>query len=758
MIDSDLEIFQIDERVFQIGDSEVFNNLHFKNIINLLNKGNKFIPSLFLSIYDIYSFLLVYFERGINNLNMKLFLLEKGFCFNNYNLSKVSVCTDILDIFFDNIKCKANPEKFPLSKLAIDFRFNMYHEFSKLVFNLKSNITKKEIDSIKYFKNRRPFKVLESDKNTGLAIISHSDFITLAKSHLEDINTYELINTNEFDIYEITCNINNSLVDLKLNSKISNRLFNCLFFKNRSNLRIGNFRILPKFHKKKFGIRPIINCSKHFTSKFALLIDLILKPFVVKMPSFIQDSQNLLQHTVNLTFNYDVNIYSCDFESLYTNIDLDSALILITDFMKDKLISKHIKIEGFHKILQIVLLNNFFSFNKCIYRQKRGVAMGAICGPNIANIFIYILETKFLNIHRPFLYKRYIDDILIIVNIFFNIDIIKEFFPGLKLNIECGTYINFLDLKINFCNLSRSLKFSTYIKPTNTFNYLLTTSNHSDSIFKNIPKSIFIRIRRICSFFYDYLYFSRIFMYQLLKRGYKYKHIFKISNIISNVDRNKLIEYKSKDCNLMNNILTFNLPFDFSFLNLEKSFYNIFSDYCNNFNFLDNSRLKIIYKKQLNISDIFVHNLKNDSIKKTNFKKCDNDNCKICLYSNNDYYLNLNNFILPILDNSNCKTTEAIYIIKCKLCSTYYIGQTSNFYNRLLKHIYDIKSFIPFTCFTTVSNHFNIRNHNLKDHFTFYILQTNHLDTTAKRHNVENHIIHLFLALNIKILNDFIPN
>ena len=43
-----------------------------------------------------------------------------------------------------------------------------------------------------------------------------------------------------------------------------------------------------------------------------------------------------------------------------------------------------------------------------------------------------------------------------------------------------------------------------YIKPTNTFSYLLTNSNHPEFIFNNIPKSLFIRIRRICDSLIDY--------------------------------------------------------------------------------------------------------------------------------------------------------------------------------------------------------------------------------------------------------------
>ena len=37
--------------------------------------------------------------------------------------------------------------------------------------------------------------------------------------------------------------------------------------------------------------------------------------------------------------------------------------------------------------------------------------MGSKCAPAIANIYLSILEKRFLNLYNPFYYYRYIDDI-----------------------------------------------------------------------------------------------------------------------------------------------------------------------------------------------------------------------------------------------------------------------------------------------------------------------------------------------------------
>jgi hypothetical protein len=125
--------------------------------------------------------------------------------------------------------------------------------------------------------------------------------------------------------------------------------------------------------------------------------------------------------------------------------------------------------------------------------------MGSQCGPSIANIFVYIYERKWLTINRPLAYFRFIDDVLIIVNDFLIIYSLKKAFGSLKLNFETGKVVKFLDLEISIEEISGKLKFSVYFKPTNTFSYLYIFSNHPNFIFKNIVKSLLIRVRRICT-------------------------------------------------------------------------------------------------------------------------------------------------------------------------------------------------------------------------------------------------------------------
>ena len=64
------------------------------------------------------------------------------------------------------------------------------------------------------------------------------------------------------------------------------------------------------------------------------------------------------------------------------------------------------------------------------------------------------------------------------------------------------------------------MKCSLYTKPTHVNKYLLPHSNHPPHIFRNIPISLFIRLGRICSDYYDFTSASGRLFIQLLERGY----------------------------------------------------------------------------------------------------------------------------------------------------------------------------------------------------------------------------------------------
>ena len=141
--------------------------------------------------------------------------------------------------------------------------------------------------------------------------------------------------------------------------------------------------------------------------------------------------------------------------------------------------------------------------------------------------------------------------------------------------------------------ITNSLIFSLYLKPTNTFSYPRVDSNHPEHIINNIPFSLFLRIKRICTYLTDYLFFSR-----KLSRGYKYNELRKIKICVNCLKRSDILQYRiRKNCYLEENIIFF-MEFDLKYLDLKISLYQTFNQLKENFNHLKDLNLKIIFKTQ----------------------------------------------------------------------------------------------------------------------------------------------------------------
>lgn len=103
--------------------------------------------------------------------------------------------------------------------------------------------------------------------------------------------------------------------------------------------------------------------------------------------------------------------------------------------------------RGFSQIQKLMFENNIFKFKDIHFVQIIGIAIiyGCISGPSLANLLVYLLEKNWITIHRPLLYYRFIDDILMALIKPLDILLIKSQSLNLKLNICDGKMVNFLD-------------------------------------------------------------------------------------------------------------------------------------------------------------------------------------------------------------------------------------------------------------------------------------------------------------------------
>jgi hypothetical protein len=741
----------------------IFNNKYFnciREIIKIIDIGFNFVPCEHLSNANIFLNIIKNFDVSLNRFNQSLFFKkQKDKTINVVNINRteqlsfksdIDICKDFSCIF-KKLKDKSSL-RIPLLNESLEFRFQFFYEISKHKIEHTVNLNKNQLKALRYFIKHKPFRVLEADKNIGAVIMSETLEIELASKVLNDTKTYLKLDSNPL-------NETINYIDICLNNLVSSFDISerCKRYLGVSNPRLGKFRILPKLIKEVLSSRPIINCINSPTSKICLFVFLILHPFIIRTETYLQDSQHLLQLLEKIDFKKykSIYLYSCDFESLYTNINKELAIDLVSDFVKENKIldSSHLSLSGFSHLLTLIFDFNVFSFKNSFFKQVRGLAMGAICGPAIANTVVYKLEKKWLHIHKPILYSRFIDDICMVNDKLLNLSEFKENFGELKLNIKCGEKINFLDLTIFFDSIFSKIRTSLFIKPTNTFSYLPKNSNHKPSIFKNIPVSLFIRIRRICSEPHDYFYFSRLLACQLVQRGYSLNYLFSIIRNIFKIDRVSLLPYKVKEKINQKNffIIPYN-NYNVSINNLiQKSFLRtkeIFK--------IDNFEINVVNKVNNNLRKILVHEGKLSSISLNyNCSACDLNGCKSCSFFERKNFISFNqNFSLPILSNCNCKSKFCIYILHCKYCNCYYIGETKQtFEERFKHHISDIKCFIPYLKEKSeVAFHFNRKGHIVKEHLKAFIFTCDIINDEYRK-MIESELIHIFLIMGCKVIN-----
>ena len=131
------------------------------------------------------------------------------------------------------------------------------------------------------------------------------------------------------------------------------------------------------------------------------------------------------------------------------------------------------------------------------------------------------------------------------------------------------------------------------------------------------------------------------------------------------------------------------------------------------------------------VRNVFKLTLQTPDSWETGFFPC---TCFICSFGVHcKFVVNMfNNNTYQIVHRLTCVSVNVIYLIMCKNCKIYYVGQTSRTLSRRISdHVYNIRAFYR----TSVSEHFNNGTCTLSD-FTFTALE--HCPTERKRLQKEN--------------------
>ena len=205
-----------------------------------------------------------------------------------------------------------------------------------------------------------------------------------------------------------------------------------------------------------------------------------------------------------------VTMASFDVVSLFTNVDVDEALNVLSEKMSVHTEWKNYTFMSKERIIQLCdmcIRYNHFIFMGQYYSQSSGLAMGSPLSPLLANLYMEHLEQKCMNIslQKVLLYRRYVDDCFVVCPAVNQVQqFLKEFNntdPSgkirLTLELEKNGKLPFLDCMVN--REQGKLQLSVYRKPTHSGRVLHFKSAQPKSHMAGTIDSLTRRCYQVCS-------------------------------------------------------------------------------------------------------------------------------------------------------------------------------------------------------------------------------------------------------------------
>lgn len=273
------------------------------------------------------------------------------------------------------------------------------------------------------------------------------------------------------------------------------------------------------------------------------------------VPTVLKDSKSLVQ-LLEDTVIPDENCWliTADVESLYTNIPTREGIEYMKQFLSNCELPTA-KVTLFIRLLTLVLENNYLQFLEEYYKQIDGTAMGTPVAVVFANIFMYMLEKHVIEHFKDhiFLYKRFLDDLLMILKESAPVETILSSFnsmhPQIKMNFQVSkSEAEFLDLRIfkgpRFYS-SGILDLQVHQKMLNLYLYIPYCSYHTKHTKIGFITTELQRYVRNTSSFAKCLEIRKRFFLRLRARGYPPKFLQWCFRKVSYNQRHDLLQPKA---------------------------------------------------------------------------------------------------------------------------------------------------------------------------------------------------------------------
>ena len=224
-----------------------------------------------------------------------------------------------------------------------------------------------------------------------MVIVDRQDYINKANSLLHR-PTYRDIPRDPTDI--IKKQINQHTKKGKNQTSLSNVTYNSTY---PTGCVSPKFYGLPKIHKPDTSLRPTVSSCGSVMYGVAKKLTKNLRPLVGKSPHHINSTQDFVEQVKHITLAPGEFFSSYDVPALFTLVPVDPALKVTKDLLeKDPTLKDRtvLPVEDIILLLEFCLKNMYFSFQDQFYEQVKGVAMGSLVSPIVANLYMEYFEQK----------------------------------------------------------------------------------------------------------------------------------------------------------------------------------------------------------------------------------------------------------------------------------------------------------------------------------------------------------------------------
>jgi len=485
------------------------NDLHWMNKYDQLPK-EKLRRTHERKLQDLMERQLRIYNNNNNNNNNNLQQQQPIDTSNVVNLSNINLSNKHLEILSKGLKFVPTPSSLNIIEVIANTENSLYSastiikraaiaEISEFATKWKkpltSNITKDERILLKEIKSNNNIIVVSADKGGKTVVMNKDMYISKIEDKLKDNKLYE--ETND-PTKKLKKKINNLAMKLFNKERISES--QKLDFNSIDNL--PTVRGQPKIHKVGNPIR-IITCTRStILSSISKFTFNLIKQLRETIDNNIMNTDEFISKINAIELEDDDHLMSLDVTELFNNVPINKTIDIVLQRIgqSEKFCQSNLTKSNIKQLLKLCLNNSFFTFNNKYYKQIKGLPMGNILSPLLADLYMHVFINDRLYEIKDRLY-RYVDDLFVITKMSKNelesyVAHLNSGRSSIKLTCEYekNGQLNFLDTTVSRNPIEKKLEVRWFRKETASDRLLHFNSSHHYSIKLNIIRTMVQRI------------------------------------------------------------------------------------------------------------------------------------------------------------------------------------------------------------------------------------------------------------------------